>query len=1445
MRQKILYILLMITTALSWSLKAEGQIKTITINGTKLNNIGSDKYFTYTDSEFGTIKFGNGTSNISYVDASTDYWVLGNKEATFNLTFDGGILINKNYIVQVKKVLVRMHSYGVGTKESTLRSTSTNNSSTVNIRTAGTNRGNDSYYTNIEILGDNLGSSYTVTVGSITGGFWLNKIEITYEAKPKFYFSATATPNNENYGSSTTSVTRYVLGSGGQTSATETATFTATPKDGYAFVGWGTTADATTYESTENPYQASITNSTPGSTANKTLYAIFKPVFNFTATAEKIYGHGTVTASVADKVLGEPSATSQDAEATFEATPNTDCTFEGWYYDREHIQLASNDATYKPTITNDAIGSTKNLTLYAWFKANQTLTWTNSYEKNIVRGTTIVGAAAATSSSRLDVTYTSSNSAIASVNASGDVTGEALSNDDVTITATQAGNDEYNPASITRDFHVIGKKEVTFTPTGFIGVNPTIHVDDVPTITIANEGDGFTYSSSDEDVLSISKDGNTITLTARKEGSSTITLNQPETTTHSAVSATYNITVAKVDNTLEIALSAQSALVDGTINVAINNQNNTGTAIVGTISDELLSSDIHQGDAVITYSDGVITAKNAGTAKITFTQEATDKYKGYTSATYDVTVNKINNTISLSLAGGSATNIKLKYGATATLSYSSEHTDEPISVARTSGFYTTYSNGTITAGNSAGTDIYEITQPETYKYESGYASFSVRVNNTDERTGYVLNDATQYKHGTGSGVMHQYTLSGPGERIYYKASRDGTAIYYNMYVECSADGNSWEEVQNNTSLSGNWKDFSCDIPETARYVRFRFPAGGTLTKYIKDVYVYRKTYVRASADKTDMGTVYTGSTNSATFTVDYSTTNGGSIHVNSSNSHFAVSATELATTDDSDGRKTFTVSYTPDPGQLGEESAVITVGDLFYSEQITLTATAAKQDNTFTVISDQNIKVDDVVADVYSNKNSTAPLNYSLSREGVITYDPETNKITAVGAGDATLTLSQNENDYYLPVTKTVKVTVTKYDQTISWDNELSGEERTLNIGDHLTNNTATSTSGLTVTYSSSNTNVIEVDPTTGEIVAKAGGSNIGITATQAGNYKYNEASITRYFTVISKIDATVITSLSETEENVLAIGSAVVTIECSAMLSESALTVIGNEDGIISYTFANNTFTITPQKAGGPVTITLTRNEDEGYNAIDKSYTIIVTNPELVLDPTADPVIEYSEYSKVTLNRTLKAGYNSIALPFNYTLSDLNADWAAQLSVVTYNVKDGYSLYFSKITEGTLNANEPYIIHVTTEKENPVFADVTVGTATAMEKQATGGVNQGGHAYTDWQMHSNYTPDFDMEGKYGVVNADGCLKQGGQGATLNAFTAYLTYGSTPNAAKPRVKAAFVNGEETDGLLELLQGPGQAMAVEVYDLQGRRLSAPQRGINLIRQSNGRVKKVTH
>ena len=1645
MKQKLLYILMIITALLggngeawawgenpSYVLNESAEVEIMTRGSQSnpktytLNGLGEKLTFQYKgvwstsgyvtmtakDANGNSLKTENYSPSSSWQDASVDL-PPGTVSITFGTGWKNALNYERKYI---QKVLV--------TRATTLSAPSTVDIGEAKISETVSKNVNVDYNNTTypqELTGSCSNPAFTVTsrsigetstkegpapvtinfkpptIGTHSGTVTLSMADVTTTftvtgtALATYNFSAQASPNSANYGSASASVDEASKTSS-NASETANATFSATANPGYEFVGWGTSSNATSYESTANPYQTTISNSAHATTATKTLYAIFRPVFRFSVAAEKIYDYGTVSATVTDKILGEPTATSLSTQATFIATPKNGATFEGWYSDREHTQLVSKDATYTPTIINNAVGSTQNLTLYAWFKCNQVLSWKNDIQDfNLIQGTTV--DCSATSDKGLIVSYKSSNPDVASVDENGIVTGNVPSNNQVTITAYQEGDDEYNAAPVlTRSFYVLQKLQPVFEVSGFSGNAPTLKVGQTATITLSNVDSDFTFSSSDNTIVGISRNGDVLTLTALKAGVAKVILSQPANATHNASSAEYNITVerhqgglnvalpktmkvgdtvkdfwntsnsevpvavessnpnvlsysdgtlsavgegtavitvsqaesnkwagesrqqtitvSKVANTLGISLAALEAKVGNEISVLLLNQNNTETPVIATITEQTLSSDVNDGTDVISYADGVITAKNAGTAKITFSQSASAKYTAFTSSTYEITVTKNPNPITISLNGGNALSIILKYGATATLAYSSANTDTQCQVSRTSGNYTSLSGNTITAGNAAGTDIYEVTQPENHKYEEGYAMFTIRVNNTNEEVGYVLYDETVYSRDVG-GVIHTYELSGPGEILYYSADRVTGAIYYHLYAEYSIDGSSWIVAHDNTNIGTSYKDFSCAIPETARYVRFRNADGGTLNKHIKNVKVPRKTYVRASSDNTDLGTIYTGSTSQASFTVDYSTTNGGNIHVNSNNPNFVVSSQELAVDAHSNGTKTFKVTYTPNPAQLGEESALITISDLFYTQEITLKAVAAKQDNTLNVVGEQNLKVGDVVDNVYSGKNSDAELTVSISSEGVVNFDAASNRLTAIGEGSAVVTLFQNANDRFHGITKTISVnvskiantlamaigennlkvgektsvnltdknsdgaltasysvdgivefkngeivalkagttrititqaatvshasvsqsfdiTVTKHDQTLQWDNDISGNDLELNVGQTLETNTATASSGLSVTYSSSNPAALSVDPTTGQLTAISSGVNIIITATQTGNDMYNAASITRSFNVISKMEAAVTTTLSSTDKNVLRIGGGSVTIGCVTTISMENFTITG-EDGIVVTAFENNTLSITPMKKG-EVTITLTKAEDDSYYAIDQTYVIEVLGAIANLTPGDAPVFEYEEYDEITLNRTLSAGHSTLTLPFDTEISKISDDseaYAAQLALVTYNKADGYTLYFQKVAEGQMVANQPYVVYLPNKIENPTWKNVTVVTPNAERIEVN-----------NWTMQGNYTPGLDMEGKYGI--AGGQFRLGTEGSYINAYTAYF-YSLGRKNVRARVVVMDEGGNTTyigelkDGVLQTEEG--------IYGLDGVQQNQLRKGINIVRQKDGSVRKI--
>ena len=130
--------------------------------------------------------------------------------------------------------------------------------------------------------------------------------------------------------------------------------------------------------------------------------------------------------------------------------------------------------------------------------------------------------------------------------------------------------------------------------------------------------------------------------------------------------------------------------------------------------------------------------------------------------------------------------------------------------------------------------------------------------------------------------------------------------------------------------------------------------------------------------------------------------------------------------------------------------------------------------------------------------SSGLSLSYSSSNTGVATVSGSV--VTIVGAGSTTITASQVGNSSYNAATSVSQaLTVNKASQTISFT-ILPAKT----YGDPAFVLTGSSTSGLSVSYSSLNPSVATVSGSTVTIVASGTST---ITATQSGNSNYNAAS--------------------------------------------------------------------------------------------------------------------------------------------------------------------------------------------------------------------------------------------------------------------------------------------------------------------------------------------------
>lgn len=124
-------------------------------------------------------------------------------------------------------------------------------------------------------------------------------------------------------------------------------------------------------------------------------------------------------------------------------------------------------------------------------------------------------------------------------------------------------------------------------------------------------------------------------------------------------------------------------------------------------------------------------------------------------------------------------------------------------------------------------------------------------------------------------------------------------------------------------------------------------------------------------------------------------------------------------------------------------------------------------------------------------------ISYSSNNTTVATVDVYGN-ITPVNAGTAVITVTSAANTYYNASSKTFTVTVNKKTPTLS----VSGYSTAYNIGAARFNLTKSYNGDGAITYTSSNTNVLAVNSTTGQVtVVGVGTAKVTVSASAGTNY--------------------------------------------------------------------------------------------------------------------------------------------------------------------------------------------------------------------------------------------------------------------------------------------------------------------------------------------------------
>lgn len=152
-----------------------------------------------------------------------------------------------------------------------------------------------------------------------------------------------------------------------------------------------------------------------------------------------------------------------------------------------------------------------------------------------------------------------------------------------------------------------------------------------------------------------------------------------------------------------------------------------------------------------------------------------------------------------------------------------------------------------------------------------------------------------------------------------------------------------------------------------------------------------------------------------------------------------------------------------------------------------------------------------------------------------------------------------------------------------------------------------------------------------------------------------------------------------------------------------------------------------------------------------------VIFAPGVEMIDTEIPTI--TGLQNVTLQRAFKAGWNTVCLPFDYSLITFGEDAKAQAFVSA----TAEGLNFESVEE--MKANVPYLLYLPNDITTPLYFGVNVAPATPVAV-----------TYGDFTFTGTYEP-MSMAGKYGVATVDGVDKivKGGANATVKGTRAYFT----------------------------------------------------------------------
>ena len=520
-------------------------------------------------------------------------------------------------------------------------------------------------------------------------------------------------------------------------------------------------------------------------------------------------------------------------------------------------------------------------------KYDQTLSWNNesAIETNMQLGKTQTVTATATSG--LAVTYSSSDNNILTVDANGKITAVGIGT--ATITASQAGNYKYNAAtpSITKTYTVWNKNTPIFTPNGFNEANVChLKVGDKVTLDVLNVSDGLSGDfkvNTDNNILGITRNGNTITIEALNAGKADAIFTQTENNDIFGAEKKYQFSVTKINNTLAIASTSYTKYVNDEITNIISSVNSNAAVTTSSSDATIAYYDVTSNKILIPNSE----AKSFSSKTITITIAQAETYK-YTAVekTISLTINKY--TPAFTWNAGNATYYYLSSIANI---FDTSNDDFGCSVVSDNEHVAKVIDNTLHIYNVEETANITVTQAENYKWNGKTETYSITPENPNNHVTFTYTQAmfndgsitTQKVAGSscswdGNGIKLESDATNWDDKYViihfegvpkdisfkYKASTTNVSNGWTKYTQAdwyiaeSADGKEWssypwENLGGDKSNSTSWETVSNKpLQSTTRYLKLCY--SGNYSGYYSDIVVTELEKFEAGPKPLDFGT---------------------------------------------------------------------------------------------------------------------------------------------------------------------------------------------------------------------------------------------------------------------------------------------------------------------------------------------------------------------------------------------------------------------------------------------------------------------------------------------------------------------------------------------------------------------------------------------------------------